>query len=173
MTSISIAAGGETTTLTTPEAMARTIYRERAHLLALLAAFFGPGVAHIGNADPQEPDWPVLTLELPTGQASWHIAPDDVELFGHVRATTLGDRPWDGHSTDAKYGRVAHLARALGAGHDAVVAVLSEQALDCGRCVTEDGVAVHPHPECPVRTPCQTCPRADNINGPCPCETED
>lgn len=115
MTSIDITAGGKTTTLTTPEAMAREIYRERAHLLALLAAVaMTDGLpVHIGNADPQEPDWPVLTFELPTGQASWHIAPDDVELFRHVRATTDADRPWDGHSTAEKYERVRALVGAL------------------------------------------------------------
>jgi hypothetical protein len=102
------------------------VYRERAHLLALLAAMLGPAVAHIGNADPQEPDWPVLTFETPTGQWSWHVAPGDVGLFAHVRATTPEDRPWDGHSTDAKYGRVDRLARALGVGHAAVMAALDE-----------------------------------------------
>lgn len=126
MTSIDLNVNGKTTTLTTPEAMARTIYRERAQLLALLAAMFGPEFSHIGNADPQEPDWPVLTLELPSGQASWHIAPDDVELFSHVRPTTDADQAWDGHSTEEKYRRVAKLADAMTRGHRAVRRALDE-----------------------------------------------
>lgn len=96
------------------EAVTGSLYRERAHLLALLAAVTMHELpVHIGNADPQEPDWPVLTFELPTGQASWHIAPGDVELFRHVRATTLADREWDGHSTNEKYERVRALTGAL------------------------------------------------------------
>jgi hypothetical protein len=31
------------------------------------------------------------------------------------------------------------------------VAAMGERLLDCGRCATEDGVEVHPHPECTVK----------------------
>lgn len=95
--------------------MTDSIYRERAHLLALLAAVaMTDGLpVHIGATDPEAADWPVLVFELPTGQASWHIAPDDVELFRHVRATTPDDAPWDGHSTDEKYERIRTLIGAL------------------------------------------------------------
>lgn len=118
MTSIDLTVNGETTTLTTPEAMTRVVYRERAHLLALLAAVAmsdgrGEPMVHIGETDPETPGWTVLTFEFPTGQASWHIAPDDVELFRHVRPTTEEDRPWDGHSTDTKYERIRSLIGAL------------------------------------------------------------
>lgn len=101
-------------------------YRERAQLLALLAATFGPEFAHISESDPGAPGWPVLTLELPSGQVSWHIAPDDVELFSHVRPTTEADRAWDGHSTGEKYRRVAKLAKAMTRGHRAVRRALDE-----------------------------------------------
>lgn len=43
--------------------------------------------------DPQEPDWPVVYIQLPTGQVSWHI--------------TSYDKPYDGHSTEEKYQRIA------------------------------------------------------------------
>lgn len=42
--------------------------------------------------DPDDPTWPVVYLELPTGQVSWHI-PEHVNL-------------WDGHSTSKKYRRI-------------------------------------------------------------------
>lgn len=42
--------------------------------------------------DPRTPAWPVVFIELPTGQVSWHI-PEHGE-------------PWDGHTTEEKYRRV-------------------------------------------------------------------
>ncbi|HHH39024.1 MAG TPA: hypothetical protein ENK50_05555 [Sedimenticola sp.] len=41
--------------------------------------------------DPDEPEWPVAFIELPTGQVSWHMPQHPI--------------PWDGHSTDEKYDR--------------------------------------------------------------------
>ena len=79
--------------------MSDGVYRERAHLLALLATHYP---AHIQPSD--DPDWPVLFLSFPTGQATWHIASGDLELFTHVR-TDITDT-WDGHTTDEKYERV-------------------------------------------------------------------
>ena len=81
-------------------------YRERAHLVALLAAVYP---SHIGANDPATPDWAVLTIELPTGQASWHIANADMDLFRHVQPTPRYARGWDGHTTDEKYARIRHL----------------------------------------------------------------
>jgi len=42
--------------------------------------------------DPQEPEWPVAFIELPTGQVSWHVP----------QHTT----PWDKHTTEEKYARI-------------------------------------------------------------------
>jgi hypothetical protein len=42
--------------------------------------------------DPQEPDWPVAFIELPTGQVSWHMPAFPVA--------------WDGHTTDEKWARI-------------------------------------------------------------------
>lgn len=52
--------------------------------------------------DPSEPEWPVATVELPTGQVSWHMPQHE--------------QPWDGHDTATKYERCRtfakpHLAR--------------------------------------------------------------
>lgn len=92
--------------LATAQQELRNVYRERAHLLAFLAAITP---ASIGETDPDTPGWPVLTLDGgENGQMSWHIAPDDADLFHHV---PKGDVPWDGHSTEEKYQRLADMTR--------------------------------------------------------------
>ncbi len=53
------------------------------------------------KTDPKEPDWPVLMIDLPTGQVGWHLPKDEV----------VGDWPeydgeWDGHSLDEKRKRI-------------------------------------------------------------------
>lgn len=42
--------------------------------------------------DPNEPEWPVAYIELPTGQVSWHMPQHSI--------------PYDGHSTEEKYERI-------------------------------------------------------------------
>lgn len=76
------------------------VYRERAHLLALLATHYP---AHI-QPDATDYHWPVLILRLPTGQCAWHISESDMDLFDHVRTDTY--EPWDGHTTYEKYERI-------------------------------------------------------------------
>jgi hypothetical protein len=103
------------------EAVAKTVamlsdtYRERAFLVALLAAKYSSVWA------PDEavgPGWKVVYVGLPTGQASWHISPDDWDLFGFVPQGDVGI--WDGHTTVEKYKRVfdltmnTHLRRMTG-----------------------------------------------------------
>lgn len=94
------------------EAERDAVYRERAHLVAHLAALYP---SHIGATDPDAPDWPVLVVETPTGQMSWHIAPGDIELVGHVRPTAADSPGWDGHTTEEKYGRLRALTAARAA----------------------------------------------------------
>lgn len=88
--------------------MTDDIYRERARLVAFLAAIYP---SHSGFSDPTEPDWLVVTVETPQGQMSWHVSPDDQGLFNHVRRTRHTDRPWDEHTTPEKYERLARLTR--------------------------------------------------------------
>lgn len=77
------------------------IYRERASLIAFLASVYG---GTIGFTDEGEPDWPVVTIESPYGQMTWHVSPDDVDLFDFLPEdeTAL----WDGHTTEEKYERL-------------------------------------------------------------------
>jgi hypothetical protein len=91
------------------EAALSATYRERAHLVALLAALHP---SHIGHTDPAAPKWAVVTIETPAGQMTWHIAERDMDLFTHVQPTTRICRGWDGHTTDEKYARMRDLTEA-------------------------------------------------------------
>ena len=81
------------------------LYRERAHLLALLATHYP---SHI-QPDPVQTAWPVLYINLPTGQCCWHIDEKDMDLFGDVRTDIV--QTWDGHTTEEKYNRVDALTQ--------------------------------------------------------------
>lgn len=94
--------------MTAPDPLS-AVYRERAHLVAHLAAVYP---SRLGT-DPAEPDWPVLYVDTPEGQLSWHIAPSDLELFAHVPRDD--GAVWDGHSTEEKYRRLDAHTRALAA----------------------------------------------------------
>jgi hypothetical protein len=50
------------------------------------------GYACGARVESSQPEWPVMYIELPTGQVSWHIPQ-------HVKG-------WDGHTTPEKYSRV-------------------------------------------------------------------
>ena len=83
-----------------------TLYRERAYLLGGYVAMFG-GV--FSYDDPATPGWPVLYIETPEGQISDHIHPNDVEVFGDLNIPTVEGYPWDGHTAEEKYRRIARL----------------------------------------------------------------
>lgn len=85
-----------------------SVYRERARLVAHLAALYP---STIGYHDPSEPDWAVVTVDAPTGQMSWHVSPDDMDLFRHVARSEINT--WDGHTTDEKYERLRRLIGSL------------------------------------------------------------
>lgn len=83
-------------------------YRERSHLVAHLAASFPSA---IGYHDPNEPDWAVVIVDLPTGQVSWHVSPHDMDLFEQTPRAEINT--WDGHGTEEKYARLDAHTRAL------------------------------------------------------------
>ncbi|MFB7739560.1 hypothetical protein ACFC08_35475 [Streptomyces sp. NPDC056112] len=93
--------------MSTPDPMG-TVYRERAHLVAHLAALYP---STIGLTDPSEADWAVVTVNTPEGQMCWHISPNDYDLFEHVPRSL--DAAWDGHTTEEKYARLDAHTRAL------------------------------------------------------------
>lgn len=79
------------------------LYTERAHLIAALTKLL-PARKFEGT----EEDFPVIIhIELPTGQAGWHIADADAHLFDHLHFSP--DNDYDGHSTALKYKRLDRL----------------------------------------------------------------
>jgi len=89
-------------------------YRERAHLVALLAAMTD-GAVIAPAPDVDEPGWQIAYLKIGGRQASWHISPRDADLFEQVEHVTA-DHPraqWDGHTTDDKYARIRQHTRLL------------------------------------------------------------
>ncbi|MGW5408984.1 hypothetical protein [Streptomyces spiralis] len=90
-------------------------YRERAQLLAWLAALHPASTVITPAADIDEPGWQLLYLVAGGWQLSWHIAPDDARLFKHVTVVEPTDAraQWDGHGTEQKYERIRGHVRLL------------------------------------------------------------
>jgi hypothetical protein len=88
-------------------------YRERAQLLALLAALHPSVIAPAPDVD--EDGWQILYLQIGGKQASWHITPRDAALYAHVEHVPADDRraQWDGHTTEQKYQHIGALAARL------------------------------------------------------------
>ncbi|MBF6460183.1 hypothetical protein IU433_14170 [Nocardia puris] len=87
-------------------------YRDRAELLSVLANIFP---SHVHADSEPESDWPVLYLDTPAGQMSWHINPRDLELFDmetYQAREAAGHRvTWDGHTRAEKSERLRTLAQ--------------------------------------------------------------
>jgi hypothetical protein len=81
---------------TIPEDLVPVYYTSRNTLVysaLYLASMLGyPCGIAVGNSL----DWPVVFIELPTGQVSWHLPAYSVR--------------WDGHTTEEKYARIASYA---------------------------------------------------------------
>lgn len=86
-----------------------SVYRERAHLVAYLAAAYPSAM----KVDFAEPDWPVVYIQTPRGQLSWHVARDDLPLFAHVPWDHDDKWTWDNHTTEEKYARLDALTTEL------------------------------------------------------------
>ncbi len=81
-------------------------YTERNRLVALLAALFPSSLERHPEEDTAwDPEWRwICFIDLPSGQASWHLHDAELPLFAHVPRNQ--GRVWDGHTTDEKYRRV-------------------------------------------------------------------
>ncbi|MFD3614455.1 hypothetical protein ACFWWT_04230 [Streptomyces sp. NPDC058676] len=90
-------------------------YRERAQLLAWIAALHPSTAVITESPDVDEDGWQLLYLVAGGWQMSWHIHPRDAELFQHVTVVDVTDprAQWDGHGTEQKYGRIRSHVRLL------------------------------------------------------------
>ncbi|MGW3442210.1 hypothetical protein [Streptomyces sp. NPDC001076] len=90
-------------------------YRERAQLLAWLAALHPATTVITDSPDVDEDGWQLLYLVAGGWQMSWHIAPEDGELFRHVTKVDVTDprAQWDGHGSEQKYERIRNHTRLL------------------------------------------------------------
>lgn len=84
--------------------MTMNIYMERAYLIRFLVSKYNSRF----GIDENEPDWPVIYIDTPTGQLSWHISKNDMHLFEGVPVDP--NVKWDGHSTEEKYRRLQELS---------------------------------------------------------------
>lgn len=85
-------------------------YSERNKVVALLARiapWMGWGAGHGRHPESDagwERDWMnIVFIDLPTGQASWHLHDSEVHLLAGLPKYL---KDWDGHTTDEKYRRV-------------------------------------------------------------------
>lgn len=103
------------------EAQKDGAYKERDMLVALISKVFPSWLERHPESDKDwDDDWRwIVFVELPTGQASWHIHDSELEWFNHcVRCrpelTSHGKPSWDGHTTEEKYKRVMEVKVEVG-----------------------------------------------------------
>ena len=84
-------------------------YRERNKVVSGLSMLFP---SCLGKHEESDTTWHkewmnIVYIELPTGQASWHLHDSDLFLFAHLKYDD--EVVWDGHTTDEKYDRLLGL----------------------------------------------------------------
>lgn len=80
-------------------------YMERNRLVQLLTYMFP---SHIAN-QKERANSPVVYIETPTGQISFHYQPNCAFLFTHLEVRE--ENSFDGHTTDLKWKRVEDLCK--------------------------------------------------------------
>ncbi len=87
-----------------------SLYTDRALLVLLVAVLADERDLPVERLiDEGQPDWPVIAVQLPTGQVSWHLNPADLEGVWRVNALPIGT--WDGHTTAEKMERIRAFVR--------------------------------------------------------------
>lgn len=74
------------------------VYRERNSLAAVLAHMF-PSYLKIDNVQ-----WPIIYIDLPTGQISFHIPILEIMQFLPLQLSKIIE--YDGHSNEEKWERI-------------------------------------------------------------------
>ena len=92
---------------TWPRGVKDGAYTERNRLVAYLCSLFPSSLERHPEDDKEwEDDWRwVVYVDLPHGQASWHLHDSHLPLFDHVKR--LQGRKWDGTTTEQKYDQMA------------------------------------------------------------------
>jgi hypothetical protein len=82
------------------------VYAERNALVALVSKLLPAWLERHPEADTEwENDWRwIVFVDMPTGQASWHIHDLELPWFDHLERRE--GESWDGHTVDEKYERV-------------------------------------------------------------------
>jgi hypothetical protein len=81
-------------------------YRERAQLVVYLAKQYRSYIAYSAG----DKRWPIVYIETPAGQLSWHINKSDMDLFANVELAELDSSEYyDGHTVAEKYERLSKL----------------------------------------------------------------
>ena len=87
-------------------------YRERDALVAALSKVFPSSLErHPEDDEEWEDDWRwIVFVDLPAGQATWHIHDSELPAFAHLPRGT--GAKWDGHTTEEKYRRLSEIPAA-------------------------------------------------------------
>lgn len=84
-----------------------SVYHERNLLVSALSKFFPAYLSQHPEGESWDDEWRwIVFIELPTGQASWHIHESELSLFDHLDRQ---DNKWDGHTVEEKYERLTKL----------------------------------------------------------------
>jgi hypothetical protein len=90
------------------DAAKNAAYTERNALVAALSKMFPASLERHPAEEEWEDDWRwIVFIDLPTGQATWHIHDSELPNFAHLPREA--GRKWDGHPTAEKYARLAAL----------------------------------------------------------------
>lgn len=85
------------------------VYRERNRLVANLASRHPSVICPASDVEGMF----IVYVNGPTGQMSWHLYPEDLDLFPAGVVERMPSWEWDGHTTEEKYRRLAALTAPL------------------------------------------------------------
>lgn len=83
-------------------------YEERNKLVCALSKIYPSWLGKHEDDPTWQKEWfNIVFVQLPTGQASWHIHEDLLPLFAHLELDL--SKKWDKHSTEEKYDRLSKI----------------------------------------------------------------
>src|SRR5271157_237779 len=85
------------------------VYTERNAVVGMALTMAKKLGYHVG-IKVEDPDWPIIFINLPTGQVSWHIAKEDLIGYFPDSIEEYAEK-YDGHTTVEKYGRLVGYAQ--------------------------------------------------------------